>query len=141
MLVSNFRPVKAHSDFVEMARLIAASGSNAHFVIVGDGPSRQHIESHVREVGLESRVIFTGERADIPEVLRALDVFVYPSHSEGISNALLEAMAAGCAIVAARCDGNELLLGPAGRLVPRAIRPRSPRKPVVFSSIARRPRS
>jgi L-malate glycosyltransferase len=120
-LVSNFRPVKGHGDFIEMAARLSACGRRARYVIVGEGRGRAEAEARVAAAGLPGAILFAGERADIPDVLRALDVFVYPSHSEGISNALMEAMAAGCTIVAARCEGNEMLLGrSAGVLVPPA---------------------
>jgi len=109
-MVSNFRPTKGQDDFIEMARLMASAGSQALFTIVGEGQGRAASERKVAEAGLASRFHFAGLRGDIPEVLRALDVFLYPSYSEGISNALMEAMAAGCPIVAARCPGNETIM-------------------------------
>jgi glycosyltransferase involved in cell wall biosynthesis len=113
-MVSNFRPLKGQDDFIAMARLMPprdAGGREIRFVIVGEGPARRACEDKVREAGLAERFHFAGLRGDIPEVLRSLDVFLYPSHSEGISNALMEGMAAACPIVAARCPGNETILG------------------------------
>ncbi len=68
-------------------------------LIVGDGPEREKLQNMVKEHGLEDKVIFTGWRSDIPAILAASDVFVLPSYSEGLSIALLEAMAAGRACV------------------------------------------
>ena len=119
-LVSNFRPTKGQEHFIEMALRLAPSHPRVRFMIVGEGPGRSEAEKRVREGGLADRFVFAGLRDDIPAVLRCLDVFAYPSYSEGISNALMEAMAAGCPVVAARCPGNELLVGTAGRLVPPA---------------------
>ncbi|MEK7136819.1 MAG: glycosyltransferase, partial [Patescibacteria group bacterium] len=53
---------------------------------------------------------FTGLRDDIPDILAATDVFVLPSYSEGLSNALMEAMASGCACIATRTGGNVHLI-------------------------------
>ncbi len=66
------------------------------------------------------RVLLPGTLSDVPDLLAALDLFVLPSRSEGMSNALLEAMAAGCAIVATAVGGNKENLdgGRVGRLVP-----------------------
>lgn len=89
-------------------------------VLVGEGPLRAECELLVKQAGLGAAVCFTGERRDIPALLRALDVFVLPSRAEGISNTILEAMACGLPVIATDVGGNaELLVEPdTGFLVP-----------------------
>ncbi len=72
-----------------------------------------------------NRVLFTGLRKDIPEILAQSDIFVLPSHSEGLSNSLMEAMASGCACVASEVGGNAYLIqnGVSGLLFPAGDRP------------------
>ena len=93
-------------------------------VIAGDGPSRGQLEAVIKELGIGERVRLLGERDDVPVILRALDVFVLPSLGEGISNAILEAMATGIPVIATRVGGNSELVrdGITGRL----IEPRRP---------------
>jgi len=71
------------------------------------------------------RVTFTGLRDDIPAILAQTDIFVLPSHSEGLSNALMEAMASGCACIASDTGGNGFLIrnGISGFLFPPGDRP------------------
>jgi len=75
-------------------------------VIAGDGPCRAELDAVARAVGCQDRVRLLGEREDVPQVLRALDMFVLPSLGEGISNAILEAMATALPVVASRVGGN-----------------------------------
>ncbi len=75
-------------------------------VLIGDGPERPALEAIARELGIAARVRFLGHREDVAELLPAMDIFVLPSVSEGISNTLLEAMAAGVAVVASNVGGN-----------------------------------
>ncbi len=75
-------------------------------VLVGEGPERSALEALAASKELSGRVHFLGHRDDIPELLPALDIFVLPSVSEGMSNTLLEAMACGVAPVASRVGGN-----------------------------------
>jgi glycosyltransferase involved in cell wall biosynthesis len=72
----------------------------------------------------EGEVVFTGLREDIPEILRKTDIFVLPSYSEGLSNALMEAMASGCACIASEVGGNCYLIqnGVSGFLFPSGDR-------------------
>jgi len=70
-------------------------------VFVGDGPLRQELQKQAAD-----RVSFLGQRADVAELLAGFDVFVLPSNTEGMSIALLEAMAAGCPIVVTAVGGN-----------------------------------
>lgn len=89
-------------------------------VIVGDGPLYQTLKERVSALGLSSKVWLPGDRKDIPDLLRAMDIFVLPSLGEGISNTVLEAMATGLPIVATRVGGNPELVddNSSGALVP-----------------------
>ncbi len=83
----------------------AAAIRDADLVFVGDGPLREELQ---KQAG--ARVSFLGQRADVSELLAGFDVFVLPSNTEGMSIALLEAMAAGCPIVVTAVGGNVELI-------------------------------
>jgi len=89
-------------------------------VLVGDGPKRADLEAEARTLGLADRVVFLGERSDIPALLRGFDVFALSSSTEGISLTLLEAMATALPVVATRVGGNPEVVeeGATGLLVP-----------------------
>jgi sugar transferase (PEP-CTERM/EpsH1 system associated) len=89
-------------------------------LIVGDGIHRQTCIDMVQRAGLQDLAWFPGERADIAELMRAMDIFVLPSLGEGISNTILEAMSSGLPVVATRVGGNAELVteGITGKLVP-----------------------
>src|SRR4030066_188623 len=69
-------------------------------LIIGDGPMRGELENHIRALGVDKNTILLGTRRDIPQLLSAMDIFVLPSIWEGLGTALIEAMAAGKAIIA-----------------------------------------
>lgn len=69
--------------------------SDAKLFLVGTGPDRELIREKVKEYHLENKVVFMGSREDIPEILQAIDVFVFPSLYEGLGIAAVEAQAAG----------------------------------------------
>lgn len=101
---------KGHYDLLEAWPLVLAEHSGAQLMIVGDGPEREGLETRARELGIWNSVHLPGTRDDVPAVLDLMDVFVFPSHFEGLPGALLEAMAAGLPIVATPVDGNRELL-------------------------------
>jgi sugar transferase (PEP-CTERM/EpsH1 system associated) len=88
--------------------------------IAGDGGLRGEIEAEIARSGLANKIWLAGERRDVPEVMRSLDLFVLPSRAEGISNTILEAMASGLPVIATRVGGNAELVrdGVTGLLVP-----------------------
>jgi glycosyltransferase involved in cell wall biosynthesis len=90
--------------------------------MVGDGPLRTETERILEQGGVRDLAWLPGERADIPDVLRGLDLFILPSLAEGISNTILEAMATALPVVATRVGGNGELIeeGLTGELVPSA---------------------
>ena len=114
--VANLRPVKNIDGLLRIAAMIP----RVEFRIAGDGPEREKLEILCRDLGLADRVRFFGSVADIPGFLSQLDVAVLPSHSESLSNSVLEAMAAGLPIVATDVGANTKLLGdgPSGVVVP-----------------------
>jgi sugar transferase (PEP-CTERM/EpsH1 system associated) len=89
-------------------------------IVVGDGPERPALEAAIAAAGLGEAVWLAGDRVDVPALLGAMDLFLLPSLGEGISNTVLEAMAAGLPVIATRVGGNpELVIeGQTGQLVP-----------------------
>jgi glycosyltransferase involved in cell wall biosynthesis len=98
---------------------IARSARPVGLIIAGDGPLRSSIERLSSELKISDKVYLLGERHDIPQVLKACDVFTLTSIAEGISNTILEAMASGLPVVATRVGGNPELVehGISGYLV------------------------
>ena len=93
---------KGHAYLLKAAPKIIEKFPGAIFLIVGDGREREKLEKMVAKFGIRDKVIFTGMRKDIPEILSILDVFVFPSLKEGLPLALLEAQASRVPVVAAR---------------------------------------
>ena len=93
---------------------------NVRFLIVGDGASRPELEKYAGQLGLNKHVVFLGFRLDVPTLLSEISVSVLPTLSEGLSNSLLEAMAASVPVVATRVGGNPEVVqgGITGLLVP-----------------------
>ncbi|MGL6075177.1 MAG: glycosyltransferase [Fimbriiglobus sp.] len=117
--VANLRPVKNIDGFLRAAKLVVETHPQARFIVAGDGEERVALETLRRELGLEQHFEFRGSVRDVPGFLRQLDVAVLPSHSEGMSNAILEYAAAGRAIIATDVGANARLLpSGTGQIVP-----------------------
>ena len=120
--VSFLSQEKGHRYLVEAASHIPDVHSHARFVFVGDGYCRQELEDQVRQRGLQESFQFAGFQGQTLEYFKSFDVFVLPSLSEGLSSAILSAMAS-CLPVVATCVGGipELVRhGENGLLVPPA---------------------
>jgi glycosyltransferase involved in cell wall biosynthesis len=105
-------PQKNLDLFLEMAaRLTSGSSGDApRFVLAGSGPALADLRARAAALGLVDRVIFPGARHDVAGVLSAFDLFVLTSHTEGLPNAVMEAMAAGLPVVATRAGGTDELV-------------------------------
>ncbi|UCH84210.1 MAG: glycosyltransferase, partial [Candidatus Latescibacterota bacterium] len=103
-MVAAIRPEKAHDALLEASRIIITERPDLSltYLIVGDGPARVELEAKRSRLGLDGSVNFLGSREDVPVILGLSDVLVLPSHAavETLPLAVLEAMAAGVAIVA-----------------------------------------
>ncbi len=96
---------KGHQYFFEATKIVTKTIQNIHFLIVGDGEYRSRLENQVKQLSLEKKVTFTGNRDDIPEVLAGINLFVLSSVSEGFGRAAAEAMACGKPVVATKTGG------------------------------------
>lgn len=116
---------KNHRLFVEVAAEVLRVRSDTAFLLVGGGPLEQAIADLVRERGLKEKVILTGERGDALDLLGTMDLFLLTSDREGMSNATMEAMAAGLPCVVTDAGGNDELVihGETGYLCPRENTP------------------
>jgi sugar transferase (PEP-CTERM/EpsH1 system associated) len=118
--VGTLRPVKGHSYLVEAIAEVRQNIPHVRLSLAGDGPMRDELEHLQQSLGLNGNVSLLGQRDDVHELLRQFDVFALPSLSEGISNALLEAMAVGLPVIATNVGGNPEVVrhGATGLLVP-----------------------
>jgi glycosyltransferase involved in cell wall biosynthesis len=121
-LVARLQPVKGHRYFIEAAGRIADFDPKAHFLLVGDGALRREIEEQSARLGVGDRVHLLGDRNDAALIAAGFDVAVSASLSEGLPNAVMEAMAAGAPVVATAVGGTaELVIdGATGFLAPPA---------------------
>ncbi len=103
--LASLSPEKGLNHLVEAAALIPYIQDRMRFVIVGGGPCRQELEQQVRERGLCAAFQFTGFKSQTMEYLRSFDLFVLPSLSEGLSSAILAAMASSLPVVATNVGG------------------------------------
>ena len=123
------RPEEDLETFLHAAARVAGHHPRARFLVVGDGPRRTTLENLARELGLEHRVVFMGQRTDVAAVLSAMDVFVLTSYTvECFPMALLEAMACSTAAVCTAVGGIPEIVdeGVTGYLV-------SPKDPVALA--------
>ena len=103
--VAVFKPQKAPHDFVEVARRVAAEVPNAWFVMVGDGELRPEVERALAKASLDVRFRMTGWCREIPDLLRAFDVFLLTSRWEGLPKVVPQALISGVPVVATAVDG------------------------------------
>lgn len=104
-MVAQLTPPKGWDDFVEVIGNLVERGANVQALVIGDGPQRADIARLVRVRNLESCVTLIGHTDNVAEVLRSLDIFLLTSHREGLSVAVLEAMASGLPIVGTDVGG------------------------------------
>lgn len=109
-MLARFSWGKGHEEFVTAAAALLKKHDNLKFMIVGE-PSRgeddygQKIQAMVEKLGNSGDTFFTGFRSDIPDILSAMDIFAFPSHSEAFGIALAEAMSMGKPTVVSNSDG------------------------------------
>jgi glycosyltransferase involved in cell wall biosynthesis len=103
LCVSRLVDTKRVADAV--AALDLLGDSRAKLVIVGDGPQRAVLEDEVARRALKQKVVLAGQRNDVPNLMQAADLFLFPSETEGLPNALIEACLAGLPAVACKVRG------------------------------------
>jgi len=120
--VGSLYAVKGHQYLLEAAPSVLRACPSTVFLVAGRGEREAALRAQARSLGIDSRVRFLGFRQDIPALLAMCDVFVQPSLSEGLSIAILEAMAAARPVVTTRVGGNPELVvdGETGLLVEAA---------------------
>ncbi len=112
--VGRFEQVKDHETLLRAVSIIPG----IVLVLVGDGPLSRQLHALADKLGIASRVQFLGKRMDVPQLLKAADLYVQPSRVDGFGLASLEAMAAGKPIVASNVPGLADVVGDAGLLFP-----------------------
>lgn len=120
-MVSVLRSWKGHGTFLKAAAQLKASGFNARFAIVGEGPQHEPIKARIAELQLGDVVALAGHREDVPAVLRALDVLCIPSTKhEGVPQIGLQALACKTAVVGSDVGGIPEIIRPGetGRIFP-----------------------
>lgn len=116
--VAELIPRKNHIQVLKA--LSKLNKTNFHYLVVGNGESEQQLKKAVNELMLQDKVSFLGFRRDVPELMASSDIFILTSRHEGLTRAIMEAMAVGLPIIATDVRGNRDLVksGENGYLVP-----------------------
>ncbi|NEX92347.1 glycosyltransferase [Caulobacter sp. 17J65-9] len=118
-LIGRFHPVKGHTVFAEAAGTVAPTAPNATFVLVGAGTQdSQELEALLAEHQVTHRFLRLGVRADVADIMRALDVVCVPSFYEGFPNVVGEAMACAIPCIATEVSDVRTILGDGGLVIP-----------------------
>ncbi len=122
-----------HATLLRAFAQVAVRWPEAQLLLVGRGPEEQRLRALATSLGLGSRIRFAGEQADVVSFLQQMDLYVQTSVAEGMSNSVLEAMAAGLPVVATDVGGTPEVVvdGETGLLVP-------PRDPIALADAVRK---
>ncbi len=105
-------PLYLASAFAELIKAEPGLGKRIRLIMVGGGELHQQVVEYLEKAGVLDKAWLPDSRDDVSALMRAMDIFVLPSHNEGISNTILEAMATGLPVVATNVGGNpELVVG------------------------------
>jgi glycosyltransferase involved in cell wall biosynthesis len=126
--VGRLAPEKSVETLIDAWPLVRRGYPNATLLIIGEGPERPRLEARIEQLCMNQAIMFSGPLPNPSEILEKADLFLLPSQEEGMSIALLEAMALGIPLVATDIPGNRALVADHqhGRLVP-------PGDPVAFA--------
>ena len=118
--VTKLNWIKNPEMFIRCASLVLQRRQDVSFVLVGKGEHLHELQSLCQALGIQESVTFLGERHDVPDLLRAMDLFLLTSRVEGMPNAVLEAMATGlpCVVTGAGGSGEPIIEGETGYVVP-----------------------
>ncbi|MFT4577842.1 MAG: teichuronic acid biosynthesis glycosyltransferase TuaC, partial [Nitrospinales bacterium] len=105
--IGSLNKTKNHTLLINTFAEIAASNNSWHLYIIGEGEEQQNLEKQILDVKLEQKITLLGsvDHNSISKWLKAADIFVHPSQSEGTPNVLLEAMACGLPVIASKVGG------------------------------------
>ncbi len=115
VMLANLHPPKDPFTLVRAVAGLATSRGSARLILAGDGPQRGRVEELIEELDLEDRVRLAGRLDDVRPLLAAADAACLSSRAEGLSNAVIEALAVGLPCAATRAGGNAELLGDGSR--------------------------
>ena len=120
MTAAAFRYEKGHETLVRAIAEFQEQLNNCHFLFAGEGPLKEQTQRLVKDLKIEDKIRFLGNRTDMPALLKASDVFVLPSYFEGLPRSVAEAMAAGLPVIATSVSGTPELVddGITGILIP-----------------------
>lgn len=121
--IGRFEKQKNHSFLIDIFKTVCARNPNTVLLLVGDGHLRPIIEDKVKASGLSDHVIFTGVRSDVPALLQAMDVFVFPSLYEGLGIVTIEAQAAGLPCIVSEVIPEEAHITPFIQAIPLKCSP------------------
>lgn len=113
VMVARLDPEKDHATFLRAAARVVRQRPSTAFLIAGEGRERPRLDKMIHRLGLQKNVLMLGEVHDVPALLRKAAIGVLtPVRNEGLSNTILEYMAAGLPVVATDCGGNRELVDP-----------------------------